>query len=477
MKFIIILFLLGIYNSLIASCDCNDYGAKTTFVPLQITYDPVFEHALNYYKKNICDTDWDYFFSANAFFQKSVGNNINSYFNIDNKCTMSVREEGDGDIDSLWFKVISSDDTFYKSDLGFCLDRFLAGVNLYFDANLCFCPGLRLEVNTAIVSSRNNVNCFECDIQNEGTVADHRTVCESLSDPSYQYGRVCYKRKKAGLDDIQIKLLKRFDYCNYGLGIFGLLGIPTGAGTKSLYLFEPLVGTKNVNLGLGLDFDFEPCAELCGLTFMGELKYRYAFRGKETRSFDLLENGQFSRYLLLVKESDKSATFPAVNELSLQALVTPGSNLNGWFALHKQSERCAFELGYAFWLRSSEKVKLSCNSCNGDIKNNLGIADLVGISEEDPESASTANISQGVEPGPNQIVSDSTFVTLKLDDLNLCSAAHPRLFTNKVYASLGYDACWCNYDTELMLNFSYEKATNKNALDNVAVWFGANILF
>jgi hypothetical protein len=480
LHFILTVLLLVFMPNLASESCINDNCcvSKTTFIPLQVTYDPVYEHALNYYKKNIFNKCWKFFFTGNYFFQNSVGNNINTYFNIDNKKTMEVREDGTGDIDSVWFKVISSDDTFYKSNIRMCPERLLFGVNLYFDVNFSWlCSNLRLAVNTSIAYSRNKINFTETNIENQGTVKNFKTVTEAITGSSYEFGRICCQRDKTGLDDIQVKLIKRWMWCNKGLNLFGLIGIPTGEGTKSLYLFEPLVGTKNFNVGVGLDFDWNfYCKNNINLSLLGEFKWRYGIRGKERRSFDLTDNGQWSRYLLLVKESDKNATFPAINELALDANVTQGTNVNGWFAAHINKKCCDFEFGYAVWFRQKEKIQLAkCDEAS--IKSNLAIADLVGIAAQNPQSASTANISQSVEPGSNQIQGDSSFIALKDDDLNLDSAAHPQVLTNKFYASIGYNICYKGYPAELMLSVSYEKSRDKNALDQVAVWLGSSIMF
>ena len=63
------------------------------------------------------------------------------------------------------------------------------------------------------------------------------------------------------------------------LGLYGLLFIPTGRGTKAEYLFEPLVGSKHVGPGLGLigDYTFYECGAT-SIDAMIDARYAYFFK-------------------------------------------------------------------------------------------------------------------------------------------------------------------------------------------------------
>lgn len=465
-------------DSCIENSSC--YG-RTFFNPRQVTYDPVFQNAINYHRMNRvdCNTDWKYFFSVNGFVQKSVQNNISNYFNIDNKCTLQVRENGTGDIDSLWFKVISSNNSFYSSQLKMCPEKLAIGALIAFDVNLNWlCNNLRLDFFTSVYNERHKVNLTDKLLsQNKGTVKGYTTVSDSFASSELLYGKICPKTlTKSGIDDIQIKLMKFFKYCSGSQSIYFLLGVPTSSGSKSIYLFEPLVGSKHFNLGLGTTFN-KQVLERYGsrLELLGELKYRYALQATEKRSFDLCANSQWSRYLLFVTQETKStATFPAINALTLDAQVTPGSNLDLWLAINYQKNNFDLEFGYDFWFRQKEKIKLKCSSSFEEI---YGIADLPGIALGDAQTASTAKISQSVEPGNNQIQSDPSFVFVTSDDINLNSAAQPRSITNKYYASLAYNFCYCDCDLQGVMSVSYENSKDKKALNQVAIWFGINGLY
>ncbi len=78
---------------------------------------PILENALDLNTKKLKKNK--YFMSIKPIYTQSVGDKLDKYFNICLKECLAVREDGSGDIDSLWFSVISTDSTFYSSTLTF----------------------------------------------------------------------------------------------------------------------------------------------------------------------------------------------------------------------------------------------------------------------------------------------------------------------------------------------------------------------
>lgn len=465
-----LLFLINIQiiiNSSVSSNNC------TVFVPRQLSYNPVLENALTFVKTKELDC-WQYLFSFKPVYSQSVGNKFDRYFNIDHKNVMQVREDGSGDIDSLWMQVISSNSTFYSSDLSFNPVRRTVGTMLFFEAK--FPHHLSLSINTALVNSKNNMNICEKNIENEGTVTGNSTITQSLSNNDRKYGKICGGKCKTNLDDIQIKLLGRV--CNtdkYSWDIYGLLGIPTSSGTKSVYLFEPLVGSKHAQLGLGTYYerDLGECY-YSNFKFLSELKWRYAFHASERRLFDLKSNGQWSRYMLLVNKANKFNPFFASNALALKSRVTPKNSLDIYLAFNVNHNNCNFELGYDFWFRNAEKVRLKYSKkCMPVVFAGAGVADLLGIAKLSPQSASTANISQSVESGNNQMISDLEFVQITTDSLNICSGSAARAISNSLYGCAAY-----NYKCmQFGLNLAYEQGCGTNTPNNIFGWLNFDFSF
>lgn len=444
---------------------------STIFVPRQLSYNPILENSTLFEQLKIAD-DWSYALSIKPIYTQNVGNAFNCYFTIDHKPVMSVEEDGSGDIDPLWFKVLSSDDTFYSSTLCFSPKRRTYGSLLFFEAKLP--RDFFISVNTALVGSQNDLHMREANILHPG-IGAYKTVAQSLASSARKYGRVCDASTKVGLDDIQVKLIKNVLADERGSwDIYGLLGIPTGAGSKAHDLFEPLIGSKHAQLGLGTNY-YKECyvSDTGSVALLGEVKWRYGFAGTEQRIFDLADNGQWSRYLLFVDESAKSATYFASNELAFETKVTPRNSLDVYLAVHGQHRNWHGEIGYDFWFRQQEKVQFAC-SC---FPEGVGIADLVGIAALNPQSASTANISQSVEPGDNQIVSDTTFIPVTVHDVNLSSGAAPQSISNSLYASIAYDCSCKDNPMQLGLSAAYELGHTVNVPDNVYVWLNFNLSF
>ncbi len=450
-----------------------DNYARSIFVPRQLSYNPILENALMLDAKIAQDTD--YIFSIKPIYTQTVGKNLNDYFLPCHKSCLNIQEDGSGDVSSLWFNVISSDTTFYSSSLSLHPKRQSYGSLVYAAFRLpC---NFELSFMTAVLQAKHTPGLSECGAANPGTCPGYDSVTASFANCARKFGRIdgC-SHKKTGVDDIQVKLI--YNPCNNDCmywDVYGLVGIPTGKGSKATYLFEPLVGSKHAQLGLGSDMRWNIMDADCGSwSLLSEVKYRYGFAGKECRSFDLCRNGQWSRYMLFVNESDPYNFFPAINDLTFKAKVTPGSSLDVYIATHYTYSDWNFELGYDLWYRSAEKISLDCDCATFPT---VGVADLKGIAAQNPFTASTANISQGVQPGANQMVSDTSFVAESLHDINLLSGAQSRSLTNSVYGSVSYKHDISCYTMQVGLNVAYEHGSLNSTPSNVATWLNLDLYF
>lgn len=231
-----------------------------------------------------------------------------------------------------------------------------------------------------------------------------------------------------------------------------------------------LFGSKHVQFGLGLNieksFNFRWCNQF---SLYGELKWRYGFKAKEIRSFDMTPNGQWSRYMLFTTPTVDNIPFPAINNLTFKADVTPRNSFDLLLAAHIELNKFSFELGYNFWFRQAEKV---CPCINFGA---VGIADLVGIAEAASPitTSSMATISQGVYPNQYQMARDATYTVVTADNINTWSGSQAASCANAVFASIGY-----NYDRfDFGINTSYEHAANSNTASVVSVWVNLDVRF
>ena len=445
------------------------------FAPRSVTTNSAFELALvnydRYHSSNDQDDAWVQFYWKPFFMKSNNGNCLARYFLPHNKACVSLDESGAGDIDPLWFSLISPDGTFYTSTVCLCPTRKAYGAlfDLYINVADCWWLGL----TTTAMKVEHNLHVRELDRKYEGTIPGFQNACEAFNNPLWNAGKLpCSKRCQSGVDDVQLKLGYDFYTTDESHATLYVVGtVPTGKHVTSSVLFEPLVGSRHGSFGVGLDVDYAVCGcDEYAFNLLGDLKYRYVFSAQERRSFDLTQNGDWSRYLLVVTEAEPLDSMPAINLLTLKSEVTPGSTVDFWLAAHYARCNWHLEVGYDVWWRQAEKICLgSCGIAPG-----YGIQTL-NVCPEGATTASTANISQSVR-GPNGVVNDPSFVPLTTQDLNLCSAAHPAAHSQTVYGAVAYDASLCGYHMMVGGGASYEFDAH-NALRQWTVWFAQGFEF
>ena len=137
-------------------------------------------------------------------------------------------------------------------------------------------------------------------------------------------------------------------------------------------------------------------------------------------------------------------------------------------------EKWHLELGYDFWFRQAEKISVSPVFPAPFI----GIADLYNISRATaPQSASIANISQGVVLGQNAAPSDTTFVALQAIDLNLASAAAGKSISNSIYGLIAYTKEMMHHAVRTGFGLTYEVGHGINVPNNITAWMNVDLLF
>ena len=446
---------------------------KTMFIPRLISTDQIFELGLTNYQfhaqniKNIV--------AIKPFYQNSnASGSLARFFLPNNKKCVTLRENGTGDINSLWLDLISSASTSYSSSLSLKPQRRSAGLiaTWYVDCSP-YINNLWFGINTAFVHTRHNLHVKECNPVTPGVLDGFTDACDALNNCQWSAGKLsCESQEHTCIDDIQIKMgydALHIDCAHIAPYVVGV--IPTGNRPNADYLFEPLVGSKHGSLGLGLNMDF---SARDSLHWMFDAKYNYVFSSTEHRSFDL-QNGDWSRYLLVVTQAEPLNTFPGINSFTKSVRVTPGNTFQLWSALHYQRCTWHFELGYNFWLRGKEKVAIkSCAITLPCTQTPIGILDMIRICNPPATTAHSANISQSIV-GSNLVVSDAQFTPTTIHDLNLCSATNERMLSNTLYGSFGYEL----YDSQLLLglNASYEFTRSFGAISQYAIWGTVEIQF
>ncbi|MDR3647214.1 MAG: hypothetical protein P4L22_06750 [Candidatus Babeliales bacterium] len=502
-KKISLLLLLSIFNVQIfaANSTCGlgfgtNEGSKTFFKPRAMIEDVAFFLALNNYNQyrkhygpftNNAD-DQRINIGKGIVFQKTrkCQQRAAEYFLPNNKQVITIAETGPADVDSLWLTVMAPVGESYSSTLTLNPERSMIGGYLTYHQDFERFAGTWFEANFAAYSVKHNLNPVEklTDGGVKGTVPGAATALQYLGGNQLNYGKISScNLENSGMDDIELK----FGYNYYNCAGTGHLGlyvqtlIPIAEKPNARFLFEPLIGRAHWGLGAGTNLASKFIErENTSLVWMGDVSWYYLFKSKEKRSFDL-NNGNWSRFMRGVTTTD--TTFPLINSLTQTVDVTPRNVVNFWTALHFQRCNWHLEAGYNLWYRQCEKISLNANGCSAPCAVNLvntanaapfgtfGILNLNNVCI--PITASNATINQP----RTSVVSNATFVPIQLTDINLSSAAHPRVLTNKFYGSVAYDFTIHQRPLNVGLSASYEFTNNKNALEEWAVWGNFGVEF
>jgi len=476
----------------------NSCGGKSFFRPRSIVEDMTTNNAINqfyfhrqYLERDALNKDQNIHFARGLFYQNSTSSkdkNLAKYFTPNNKNTLSVREDGSGDLGSLWFKVISPVGTSYESEICLNPERTAFGSFINFWHYFECVDKLWLNTRFGVYEAHHNLHAREKrpNINIAGTLPGARTVLDYTSGEDLKYGKISKcDIENSGMDDIVINLgydILANDDTGYYLGLYAGGIFPIAPPATAEFLFEPLIGRGHWGASVGLNGGAVIFENDCHtLAFLADFNYQYLFKKTELRSFDLKNNGPWSRYLRVAKESAPGISLPAINFTTLEAKVEPKGSVNFWGALHYHVQKWHVEAGYNLWWKQGDKVCLDKESCFANNKNfdsqRIGIFGMGNVCT--PTSASTANISQGknaTETG-NVVVNDAEFTPLTLSDIDLCSAAQPSALTNKVYVIGGYDACFFSRPLILGLGAAYEFASNHNALSQWTLWFDMQTSF
>lgn len=300
--------------------------------------------------------------------------------------------------------------------------------------------------------------------------------------------------KKTGVADIELKL--GYDYLDCDTchldGYFGIV-IPTSTRPKGEYLFEAITGhNRHAGFMMGASYGmlvWENCDKM--ISWEIDTNSRYLFRNTQTRSFDL-KNRPWSRYMLAIKDQAaataiEGGTFenalanatPGINVFTKKMHITPrfSFNINTAFVYENG---CGFhaELGYNFWARQAERAKLKDewtnevallnvdpNAYTGGTYGSLNVVNRLSNVGDD-------NTGTGVEYSTGENGN-----AIRLQDLNLQSAAHPAAMSHIVFLTAGYE--WDDYCYPIYAGFggSYEFSGVNTAVNRWTLWgkFGVSI--
>lgn len=447
-------------------------ASKTVFVPRSLTDDSFYTLAMLDYK--VHHDNEDFIFSVKPFCTYSKG--CPSYFLPNRICRAFISESGGGDLSSLWFYLIAPEEAQYNSTLLIDPKIQSCGFSSLLYANFCkWIQGLWGTCSVNFLHVDYDMGLKEINRSALGTLDNVHNFCQVMSSDSYSYGKMsCCGLKKNGIDSVRLKLGYDVLNCQEGrFACYGSCAFPTGKGTYARYIFEPLVGSKHVKFGFGLNGDYLLYQDQCKIVSLcSNISYEYGFSSTEKRSFDFDKNGDWSRYLLISDKESPLEIFPAVNVTTFPVKVKPRGNLNIMTALHIEKLNWDLEFGYNFWYRQAEDIVLcQNNSFSSRTMSVLDIGNLCSLGTI--TSSSTAKISESLD----QVQSDAEFIPLTRSHLNKKSAEQPRSMAHALYISILYNMGCDFLLSSVSCGFSYEKPHNSYAFESYSLWGTVNFDF
>lgn len=286
------------------------------------------------------------------------------------------------------------------------LENYIVDLGLYFGLD-CWVQGLYLRFHAPFVHARWTIdsNCGNSEVIESGDTNEDGTrkqfpacymgnnavdtakdIKQALSG-NFLFGDMqepwcggkfdfC-RRTRNGLADIDVIL--GYNICNndcYHVGLFAMAVLPTGKKRLNLYILDPVVGNgKHLELGGGLSSHTVLWSgEDSNVALFLEGNVTHMFKSRQCRTFDLIDNGPFSRYMLLKEYDTDGTTFTFNNNvISANCFTTRevdvSLSVKGDASLKLAYRWCGFgvDIGYNIYGHSQELIELRCNSCPGPI--------------------------------------------------------------------------------------------------------------
>ena len=388
---------------------------------------------------------------------------------INGQSSMQLNQLGKGDFNPQNILLAAAGNIpNYASTLNFEPELKMFGGLLHFYKQF---ENVFFDIKTAILNCQTKLTLRELGGDNGGMALPDGEIIhnalQAFTQSDWEYGKIGRSRSVTGLDNIQLMLgssteMSSFstENCKQYVAGFLLLEIPTGQGSKAHWLFEPQVGTNHCGLGFGTDFMV--VAEN-GFSLVAGGNYRYIFSAQERRSFDLMPNGPWSRYLGLQEISELGsgpvAPLPGINLFTQDATIDGRSQVTLYGRLQKRFEKCLFELSYNYFYTQQETI-----SDVDVIASDFGVYQVSsggGVS-----TAHLATIAQRYS------TLDNPAVTLVTTDLDLTSGAAKHWVSNTLAARLQRVHDSYTYG----IGGSADIAASLQAISTWSVWLNFEVL-
>lgn len=302
-------------------------------------------------------------------------------------------------------------------------------------------------------------------------------MTEAFRQTAFCYGKIdcrhCNEVTKVA--DVELKLGYEWlkNDCCFLESYFGALA-PAGNRPCARYMFEPIAGHNGhagILIGGTGSFDFWH-AEKRGqiFTFAFDSDARYLFERCERRSFDV-KYRPWSRYMQVYtskEQAQQNIITPGINVFTQKMCVKPRLAVSCNEALILTYHKFQAELGYNFYARQAECVRLACKWSDTVAFRALG---------SDPGYTNKIQTINSYTLCAARPVADYDQNVITAGELDLESAAHPAVISSTVYGTIGWRWEERKYPTFLGFGGSYEWTDDYSALNRWNAWIKAGVSF
>lgn len=318
------------------------------------------------------------------------------------------------------------------------------------------------------------------------------------------YGKIDGVQSRTRVADMSLKLGYDFvDHTDFYLSGYAGFVFPTGNRPQAEYMFEAIVGNNQhfgINGGMYGQVSFENFGHnnfWVGWSMEGE----YLIRNTQRRSFDL-KNRPWSRYLQVFPTEGARQSEIAAAAVFGGAIVTPfrtwginyftqdvkvhaGYNGSFDFNINYVGDAWHTTLGLNTYVRQAEEVTLKNAWNNQSVQvAGLPIYDKAAYGAATTIAGAIDTLREiGVAGQPAEMfIGDGTLagavpVYVQESDLDLGSAAHPAVYSQTVYSTVGYYRTSDHYPQNFELGSSYEFGSDNTTLHRWTIWTKIQITF
>ena len=286
------------------------------------------------------------------------------------------------------------------------------------------------------------------------------TIKDAFKQDGLKYGKIDGRQKLTRAGDIVVKFgydCPKFNREDLYITTYGSVIVPAGNKATGEYMFEPIVGNGGhlaLQFGTRGDVLREHSYKNGQIWYSWGIESQYLFKNTQKRSFDLYQNGPWSRYLPVYATAAQrttggvaSATY-AINLLTCDTEVTPGFSGRITTAINFVADKWYMGASYESHLMKAEKLKLA----DAWEHTEATIADY-------QFQAATTNRFRSIGTALVNDDETSAHATIKEADINLNSAAHPAAISHVISARIGrQNKCKkCPFQLELGGNLEFSR--------------------